>query len=164
MVDFFLLLMLAGSGDELQGIKRGIMEMADALVITKADGDNLQQAIQAQTKFKNALHFFPASDSGWIPKVLKCSSFSGLGLTEIWETILEFVNMAKQTSWFQNNRDQQAVYWLEQTIEESMKQHFYNDPVIIKELNILKKEILSGKTSPVLAANKILENYFKIQE
>jgi LAO/AO transport system kinase len=72
--------------------------------------------------------------------------------------------MAKQTSWFQNNRDQQAVYWLEQTIEESMKQHFYNDPVIIKELNILKKEILSGKTSPVLAANKILENYFKIQE
>ncbi len=164
MVDFFLLLMLTGSGDELQGIKRGIMEMADALVITKADGDNLQKAVQTQAKFKNALHFFPVTDSGWVPKVLICSSFSGLGLTEVWEAILEFVSAVKNNSWFQNNRDQQAIYWLKQTIEEGMKQHFYNDPVIKEELNNLKKDILSGRTSPVLAANKILENYFKNQK
>lgn len=164
MVDFFLLLILAGSGDELQGIKRGIMEMADVVVITKADGDNLQKAIQAQARFKNVLHLFPPTDSGWVPKVLTCSSFSGLGLDEVWETILEFIHKVKESSWFRNNRDKQAVYWLKQTIEAGMKQHFYNDPAIKKELTILENEILSGKTSPVLAANKILENYFKIQK
>ncbi len=164
MVDFFLLLMLAGSGDELQGIKRGIMEMADALVITKADGDNIKRALQAQTKFTNALHFFPPAESGWTPIVLKCSALSGTGLTDIWETITNYIKLAKQNSWFQQNRDHQSAYWLNQTIEESIKHYFYNDPFIKKELVKWKKQVLSGKTSSFIAANKILEKYFKLKD
>ncbi len=164
MVDFFLLLMLAGSGDELQGIKRGIMEMADALVITKADGDNIKRALQAQTKFKNALHFFPPAESGWTPSVLKCSAVTGTGLMGIWKIILDHNKLVKQNSWFQQNRDQQSGYWLNQTIEENIKQYFYNDPIIIKELVKWEKEVFSGKTSSFIAANKILEKYFKLKD
>mgnify|MGYP000032174458 CR=1 FL=1 len=104
MVDFFLLLMLAGAGDELQGIKRGIMEMADAIAITKADGENVRKAEMAKIEYQNALHLFPPTESGWIPKVLTCSSLKREGIDKIWETIDSFINQLKDTNFFDKKR------------------------------------------------------------
>src|SRR4030042_1976522 len=119
MVDFFLLLMLAGAGDELQGIKRGIMEMADAIVITKADGTNVQRAETAKTEYANALHLNPPAESGWIPEALTCSAKEGKGLEVIWQTILSYVNPTGENGHFQINRDRQAIYRMYDFIDDS---------------------------------------------
>jgi len=161
MVDFFLLLMLAGSGDELQGIKRGIMEMADAIVITKADGDNLERTERAKQEFKNALHFFPLGKSDWIPQVITCSAVSLAGLGKVWQTICDYVDKTKSNNWFDTNRKNQAIYWMHQTIEENIKNNFYLNPLIKKRMEETEQSVLKGEIGPFNAAYQLLEKYFQ---
>jgi LAO/AO transport system kinase len=155
MVDFFLLLMLAGAGDELQGIKRGIMEMADAIVINKADGDNIPKAQLAAMEYKNALHLFPASSSGWIPMVLTASSTDGNGITETWKMIEKYIEMSQSNGYFEKRRKEQSLQAFRDTVEETIRMKFYHNPSITAMLDSLQKDILSGKISPYAAAQKL---------
>ncbi len=156
MVDFFLLLMLAGAGDELQGIKRGIMEMADALVIHKADGDNIKKAELAAREYKNALHLFPASPSGWTPRVLTASSATNTGIKEVWSMIEDYVVMTKDSGYFEDRRKEQSLQTFRDTVEESLRQRFYQDKKVSGLLQSLKQDILDGRISPYAAARKLL--------
>jgi LAO/AO transport system kinase len=161
MVDFFLLLMLAGAGDELQGIKRGIMEMADAVVITKADGSNVQRTEIAKMEFTNALHLYPPSESGWIPKVMTCSAREGHGLDEVWDTIISFIDFSKKSGYFQKNRNHQAIARMYDSIHESLKSDFYNYRGMAKKIEGYKQKILHNKISSYQAAQRILDSYLK---
>ncbi len=161
MVDFFLLLMIAGAGDELQGIKRGIMEMADEIIINKADGDNIEKANIARQQYANAVHLFSPSLSGWTVKVNTCSSLSSTGIKEIWDDILEYCAEVKQNGYFSERRTQQSLHSLESTLDQSLKDLFYNDPEITKMVEEYKKEILESRLSPYLAAQKLMEFFQK---
>jgi LAO/AO transport system kinase len=161
MVDFFLLLKIAGAGDELQVIKRGIMEMADAIVINKADGDMIKKAQLAKIDFERALHLFPAKKSGWIPTVSTCSSINYEGIPFIWETIVKCIEQTKSNQYFLEKRMEQNQYWLLETINEQLKSHFYQNPAIQKKLESTKKAVQNGKISPFVAAQELLNNYFK---
>ena len=156
MVDFFLLLKLAGAGDELQGIKRGIMEMADAIAINKADDQNLKQAKLAQVEFNRALHLYPAKPSGWQPKVTLCSALKNEGIEEIWQLIEDYLKLTKANQYFETNRKEQNKFWLLQTIEDRLKNEFFNAPKIKRELDIQLKLIEEGKTTPFVAAEHLL--------
>jgi LAO/AO transport system kinase len=162
MVDFFLLLMLAGAGDELQGIKRGIMEMADAVVITKADGSNIHRTEIAKSEFSNALHLYPPSESGWIPRILTCSARDNQGLDEIWDTILNYINFTKDSGYFQKNRNRQAIARMFEYIHDSLKSDFYNHPGIAEKTEEYKKKLLRHEISSYRAAQIILEDYLKM--
>jgi LAO/AO transport system kinase len=159
MVDFFLLLMLAGAGDELQGIKRGIMEMADLIAITKADGSNKEKAERARTEYKNALHLFPPSESGWIPRVLTCSSQEQTGIEDIWQSIGEYVSFVKENGYFSQKRSRQSKYWMYEFIHESLQSHFYTQPEVARKLGRLEKKVLEGRISSFHAAMEILKDY-----
>lgn len=159
MVDFFLLIQLAGTGDELQGIKRGIMEMADGIVINKADGDNLQKAKLAQTHFKNALHLFPLPDSGWSPKVLTYSGYYELGITEVLAMVDDYVAFVKKNGYFDYRRNEQSRYWMYETINERLKSTFYNNEKVQSQLTELENLVLKSRMSSFAAASKILEFY-----
>jgi len=161
MVDFFLLLKISGAGDELQGIKRGIMEMADAIVINKADGDNIKEARLAKTEFNRALHLFPAKKSGWTPNVSTCSAITKDGIDEVWEMISEFLELTTSNHYFGEKRREQNQYWMLETIEERLKNHFYNDTDIATLLEQNKKAVQNNEISPFAAAQILLENYFK---
>jgi LAO/AO transport system kinase len=160
MVDFFLLLMLAGAGDELQGIKKGIMEMADAIVITKADGDNKAKCERAQREYKNALHLFPPSESGWYPPVLTCSAPTGEGLLNIWEKIEAYVKEMRTKGFFMKNRQFQNVEWMHDIILYSLKQRFYSSPGISNSIQRLENEIRQKKIPAISASRKLLKKYF----
>lgn len=160
MVDFFLLIQLAGTGDELQGIKRGIMEMADGIVINKADGNNVEKAKLAAAHFRNALHLFPAAESGWTPQVLTYSGFYGLGIKEIWDMIFKYFDFVKKNGYFEYRRNEQAKYWMYETINEHLRDHFYNNPQIAAMLAAKEKEVLSGQATSFTAAKKLLDTYF----
>lgn len=157
MVDFFLLLKIAGAGDELQGIKRGIIEMADAIVITKADGDNIQRAKLAKMEFTRALHMFPPKENGWSPEVLTCSAIEHKGLHEIWELIVTYCNTMKASGHFLNNRKKQNENWLIQYLEQELLSEFYRHPKTMELLPQLKNEVINGNSSPFLAAEKLLK-------
>lgn len=161
MVDFFLLLKLAGAGDELQGIKRGIMEMADAIVINKADGDNIKRARLAKTEFNRALHLFPPKNSGWQPNVNTCSSLTREGIPEVWETISKYLSLTTGNSFFEEKRKNQNQYWMLETINEQLKSRFYNHPEIEKLLEETKNAVHKNKISPFVAAQMLLERYFQ---
>ena len=161
MVDFFLLLMLAGAGDELQGIKRGIMEMADTISITKADGDNLNKCKSAVGDYKRAIHLFPAKTNNWIPKVLTCSAYENLGIEEIWNTISSFVNHCVTNNHFEENRQKQAHFWLHESIQEQLGNYFYQNPKVKAEIAHLEKEVVDGEISPFIAANKLIDLFRK---
>jgi len=161
MVDFFLLLKISGAGDELQGIKRGIMEMADLIVINKADGDNIKKASLAKTEFNRALHLFPARESGWQPKVTTCSSLTREGIAETWNTITDYFNMVKSSGFFGIRRSEQNSYWLTETINEQLKANFYNREDIGGLLEASKKAVQDNEVSPFVAAKVLLEKYFK---
>ena len=161
MVDFFLLLKISGAGDELQGIKRGIMEMVDAIVINKCDGDNIKKSKLAKTEFERALHLFPAKKSGWIPTTSTCSSITREGIPEIWQTIEQFIEITKGNTYFFEKRAAQNQYWLLETINEQLKTNFYNNPEIQKVLESTKKAVQNDEISPFAAAQFVLENYFK---
>ena len=161
IADFFLLLMLAGAGDELQGIKRGIMEMADALVITKADGANLEKAKMARTEYAHAMHLFQASESGWIPKTQICSSTENKGIDEVYKMIEEYKNFTTVNGYFLQKRKEQQFDLFLKTIDEQLKQKFYSDPKIhaaIEELNSNKND---QNIQPFSLAKKMLEDYFE---
>jgi len=160
MVDFFLLLMLAGAGDELQGIKRGIIEMADAIFINKADGDNVSKARQAKTEYSNALHLFPPPESGWIPVVDICSARTHEGITRIWETIGDFCSFTTQKGFFAGRRMEQDRQVLFDTIDEALKSGFYSRKDIAQQLKKLESEVVAGRISPYVAAKELLEKYF----
>lgn len=161
MVDFFLLLKISGAGDELQGIKRGIMEMADAIVINKADGDNVKKAGLAKTEFNRALHLFPAKTSGWIPKVTTCSAIEKTGIDSVWQIISDYVGLVKTNHYFDEKRNVQNQYWMMETINAELQRHFYSDAEIEQLLVENKNAVQNGEISPFAAAQILLANYFK---
>ena len=156
MTDFFLLLKLAGAGDELQGIKRGIMEMADAIVINKADGENIKAAKLAKTEFNRALHLYPPKESGWKPKTLMCSAIENKGIDKVWLLIEDYLEATKKNDYFQHKRTEQNKFWLLQTIENTLKRDFYNNPKVKEELKKQLALIEANKTSPFEAAAYLL--------
>ncbi|HDS07895.1 MAG TPA: methylmalonyl Co-A mutase-associated GTPase MeaB [Bacteroides sp.] len=159
MVDFFLLLMLAGAGDELQGIKRGIMEMADALVINKADGSNIQKAKRAQAEYANALHLFPPAPSGWTVQVKTCSSVYQTGIGEIWQMALDYREHVTGNGYLEKRRKEQGRYWMYETLREGIFSHAFNDPEMQKALKKHEQAIAEGKATPYMAAVSILNQY-----
>jgi len=161
MVDFFLLLNLAGAGDELQGIKRGIMEMADLIVINKADGDNITKAKLAKTEYNRALHLFPMKNSGWSPTVTTCSAIKKEGIDKVWATINDYFTLTRENGFFDTKRANQNQYWLMETINDQLKNNFYNNPEIIQLLEENKKAVSTNEISPFAAAFLLLKKYFK---
>ncbi len=160
MVDFFLLLMLANAGDELQGIKRGIMEMADTIAINKADGDNLKMATLAKAQYQNALHLFPPTESGWIPEVTTCSAYTREGINNVWEIILKFIDFTKQNKHFEIKRQHQATKIMLETVNEYLKERFYSDKHIQKQITKYQNDILDNKITSYVAAQLLLDTYF----
>ena len=161
MTDFFLLLMLSGAGDELQGIKKGIMEMADMVVINKADGDNIKMSEMAKRQYQNALHIFPLSDSGWSPVVSTASAIKNIGIDTVWDQITKYKKLVDENGYFIANRNQQQIQWMYNNINEELKRLFYGSKNIAAHLSILEKDIISSKISPVKAAQLIIEEFKK---
>lgn len=160
MVDFFLLLMLAGAGDELQGIKRGIMEMADTIAINKTDDTDAKVIGRAVREYKNALHLYPEKESGWQPQVTTCSAFTGKGVPEIWELIEEYAAVTRDNHYFQEKRNRQARHWMYDTITSRLKEHFYDHPGVRKKQPGIEKKVLQGKLSSFKGAQQLLDLYF----
>lgn len=158
MTDFFLLLMIAGAGDELQGIKRGIMEMADTILINKAEGDNLIKAKQASIEYKNALHLFPAKESDWIPKVELCSALENIGIEEAWKIIESYVVKTQTTGYFEENRKRQTKDWFYKFLNHQILASFYEGNGISEQLNQLEQQVLNGELSPFEASRIVLNN------
>jgi len=156
MVDFFLLLMLAGAGDELQGIKRGIMEMADMIAINKADGNNIEKANLARAEYQNALHLFPPSPSGWFPKVLTCSAQKNQGIEDIWKAILDYKSLTGANNYFNQRRNEQSKYWMYETINAQLKRQFYGDPEIQMAAADFEKKVLENRVSSFVAAGELI--------
>ena len=156
MADFLLLLKISGSGDELQGIKRGIIEMSDLIAINKCDGDNVKDSIKAKNEFKLALQLFPKKKSNWKPQVLTCSSITGDGLAEIWDCITNYVNLTKKNNYFYENRINQNKSWLLQIIDYSLRKSFFNRKSVKMKLDNLIKKIEEEKISIFEASQKIL--------
>ncbi|TLX75295.1 methylmalonyl Co-A mutase-associated GTPase MeaB [Labilibacter sediminis] len=161
MVDFFLLIMLAGAGDELQGIKRGIMEMADAIAINKADGNNIQKAGLAKTEYTNALHLFPPTQSGWIPTVQTCSALEKQGMADIWNMVKEYAEKTKNNGYFSQRRNEQSQYWMFESINENLKTNFYHNSNIASLIDTYKQKVLNDEISSFSAAQELLNIYFK---
>ncbi len=159
MVDFFLLLMLSGAGDELQGIKRGIMEMADALVITKTDGDNVKRANIARREYKNAMHLFPPKSNGWIPDALTCSSYTNNNIDKVWGVVESFQNHTKLNGSFELNRKKQDKYWLRETLEEIILRGFYQNEQLLAKLKLAEETVMNGKESSFSEAEKLYQFY-----
>lgn len=160
MVDFFLLIQLAGTGDELQGIKRGITEISDAIVINKCDGDNVNKCHHAASSFRNALHFFPLPASGWAPKVMCYSGFYGIGIKEIWDMVYEYITFVKDNGYFERRRNEQNKYWMLETINERLRRDFYNSPVIARNIEAEENAVRDGKKTSFTAARDLLKTYY----
>jgi LAO/AO transport system kinase len=160
MVDFFLVLMIPGAGDELQGMKRGIMEMADAILINKADGENIAAANRAKTEYSNALHLFPLPPSGWSPQVKVCSSLEGTGIPEVWQMIRDYRKFTMENGFFSQRRTEQSTYWMYQTLNEGLKLKFFNNPEVRKRLAELEKMMANDQISSFAAASELLANFF----
>lgn len=159
MVDFFLLLMLAGAGDELQGIKRGIMEMADLLVVTKADGDNVQAAKRAQREYQNAMHLFPPNANNWISKAITASSFSEKDVENTIEIIEQFIEQTQANSSFFDKRKTQDLYWLDESLKELVLNHFFENKALVEALTEIRKQVLEGKISSFEAAELLFKKF-----
>lgn len=155
LTDFFLLLMLPGAGDELQGIKRGIMEMADMILINKAEQENLVNAKTAQREYKNAIHLFPAKSSGWIPEVILCSAIENKGIEDTWKSIESYYNTMLLNGYFTQKRTQQNTYWFTKRLKENIVSQFFKENQA--QINQLTKEIEQGRTSPFEAANTLFK-------
>jgi len=159
MVDFFLLLVLAGAGDELQGMKRGIMEMADLVLVNKSDGDNVQRAIAAMVDYKNALHLFPPQEGGWVPRAATCSAIEGTGIKEAWEAVLEHYRSQTGNKYFEKKRREQNRYWLHEQLNHRLLQNFYEHPAIKKRLPEIELAVQEGKIGVQKAAKELLLLY-----
>ena len=159
MSDFFLLLMLSGAGDDLQGIKRGIMEMSDLIAITKADGNNVEKATMAKALYANALHLFPPTESTWVPTALTSSAVTKDGLDKILEKIEEYFALVKGNGYYQHKRRQQAKFWMYESINEELKNNFYENPTIENSLKKYEDAVLDGKMESFMAAGELLKIY-----
>lgn len=158
MVDFFLLIMLAGAGDELQGLKRGVMELADIVAINKADGENLAATERARVEAQNALHYFPTTLSGWTPRAVLCSVKTGKGISDLWDCIFEYVALTKSNGWFDLTRRNQARRWMHEVIQDGLMQRFESDPTIRARVVALEQDVEQGRTTSFRAARMLLEN------
>ncbi|RRB00974.1 methylmalonyl Co-A mutase-associated GTPase MeaB [Larkinella rosea] len=159
MVDFFLLLMLAGAGDELQGMKRGIMELADAIAITKADGENATAAERARLEYQNALHLFPPAPTNWAPPVLTCSALQQRGISELWQIISEHQQLGLQSGFRDRNRQQQNLDWLHSTIRQRLESRFYNPPDRREKLVQIEDAVRKGEMLPLQGAQHLLASF-----
>lgn len=162
MTDFFLLLNLAGAGDELQGIKRGIMEMADAIVINKADGDNMDRARNAKLDANRGLQLFPMKESQWKPRVLLASAYYRTGIAEVWQLLSDYFSLVQENGYFQQNRKVQNAYWLKETINEQLLLNFYQNNTIAQALAEKEKAVQNNEKSPFAAASELLQLYAKL--
>lgn len=160
MVDFFLLLMLAGAGDELQGIKKGIMEMADLVVITKADGENLAKAEVAQKAYQNALHLFAPNPNGWSIDVVTCSAVDNAGIEAIWTNVEKYHSQMKGSGYFAQKRQDQNLAWMHDQINRTLETNFHQNGQIQKELSVIETKVLQGKCSATDGAKRLLDLYF----
>jgi LAO/AO transport system kinase len=159
MVDFFLLLMLSGAGDELQGIKKGIIEIADALVVTKADGENLEKSKKAKREYDKALHLFPRNENKWLPKVRICSAMKNQGLEDIWEMILGFGQMMKKNGYLDKNRAKQRLDWMHGHIRILLENRFYNHPAIAERVEKISPLVLKGEVSSIAMAKDLVNDF-----
>ena len=160
MVDFFLLIQLAGTGDELQGIKRGIMEMADGIVINKADGNNIERAELAAAQFRNALHLFPLPPSGWTPEVATYSGYYELNIDKVWDMIDRYFDHVRNNGYFSERRRQQERYWITETINDQLRARFYSDPDVQQLLAEKQGMVLGNRQSSFVAASEVLSFYY----
>jgi LAO/AO transport system kinase len=159
MVDFFLLITLAGAGDELQGIKRGVMELADLVAVNKADGANVAAAEHARAEAQNALHFFPASGSGWTPRAVTCSALTGAGISELWECVHEYAALTRGNGWLAASRREQQRRWMHEMIDQSLQQRFFAHPSVRSRIEALERDVTEGRTTPFRAARTLLAAY-----
>lgn len=157
MVDLFLLLIAPGGGDELQGIKRGIVEMADIVLVNKSDGDRQALARQTRLDYKNALHLFPAKESNWIPKVLNCSALHKENILDVWKTVQLYEQQTKENDYFEQHRKTQAQYWLFESIEHHLKKQFYENTAVKKQLEVVQQRVIDGQLSPFKGAELLLQ-------
>ncbi len=157
MVDFFLLLAPSGAGDELQGIKRGVVELADAIAITKSDGENTSAAQRARTQYKSALELFPPTPSGWKPRVHTCSAKTGTGLDRVWETICEYERIARESGYFADRRREQARYWFHETLDQRLRERIFIADSVRERLTMLENDVVDGRKSASEAAEAALE-------
>lgn len=159
MVDFFLLIALAGAGDELQSMKRGVMELADLVAINKADGTNVRAAEKARSEAQNALHYLPASQSGWTPRAQTCSAQTGRGIPELWNCVMEYTAMTRANGWFAVARQNQTQKWMHEIIRETLRMRFESHPAIRKRKEVLEKDVLEGRITSFRAARELLATY-----
>lgn len=157
MTDFFLLLMLAGAGDELQGIKRGIIEMLDGMAITKADGDNKPKAERARIEYSHALHLFPPSTDGWMPSVLTCSSLTGEGIPEVWQTVVDHRQLLSGNGFLEKRRSRQALEWMNELVTLGLEESFRADHAVASRLPRLQEEVRRGHVTPFAASRELLD-------
>lgn len=160
MVDMFMMLQISGAGDELQGIKRGIMEMADMVVVTKADGSNVDKTNLTKTQFVNALMLFPTPESEWRPQVYTCSAVTGEGLANIWDGVEDFIEFTKANGYFIRNRNRQSKYWMYETINKALRESFYRNPDVEAALGDYERRVLEDTLSSFVAAKELLDIYF----
>jgi LAO/AO transport system kinase len=160
MVDFFLLLMLAGAGDELQGIKKGIMEMADLIAITKADSGNEHQANLAKNEYESALHTFPPNGTGWFPQVVTCSATEKVGISEIWEMVEKHREMLRNNGKFVENRQNQNLVWMHDFIKQSLEQNFYTNHNVSSTIKDIQNAVIEGKKLPIQAGLELLSIFY----
>ena len=163
MVDYFLLLQVTGTGDELQGIKRGIMEMADGIAINKCDGNNIERARAARVGFKNALALFPPPESGWKPEAICCSSIDHSGVQEVWQNIEEYIQFTKQNGYFECHRTEQAKYWMYETINQALLDGFYKNEKMEHQIEVAERQVLNNEISSFIAAHNLLAEYGRNQ-
>ncbi len=164
MVDYFLLLQVTGTGDELQGIKRGIMEMADGIAINKADGNNIERARAARVSFKNALALFPPPASGWTPQALCCSSIDHSGVLEVWQNVVEYIEFTQRNGYFDYKRTEQAKYWMYETINQALLDGFYKNEQMEALIDQAERDVLDNKISSFIAAHNLLTEYGRIKK
>lgn len=162
MVDYFLLLQVTGTGDELQGIKRGIMEMADGIAINKCDGSNVERAQAARVSFKNALALFPPSASGWKPGAICCSAIEHTGVLDVWAEIEKYIAFVKENGYFEAHRTEQAKYWMYETINGALLDHFYRNEKMEKLIEQAEQQVLDNQVSSFIAAHNLLTEYGKL--
>ncbi|MBK6620081.1 MAG: methylmalonyl Co-A mutase-associated GTPase MeaB [Saprospirales bacterium] len=156
MVDFFLLLLLPGAGDELQGIKRGIVEMADLIAVNKADGERMEMAREARRAYRSAMHLFPPKESGWDPPVILCSALLNQGMKEIWDQVRQYQTFAKEKGYFKLRRQEQAKYWLMDYLHEKLSVLFFEHPAIREQWDHIEHKVINGEWSSLKAGERLL--------
>lgn len=163
MVDFFLLVMLTGGGDELQGIKKGVLELADAIFVNKADGENKQRALAAKSEFNRILHFLQPITEGWFPQAYTCSALTGEGLAEIWQVIQEFLSKTSESGVFRQRRRKQSIDWMYTMVEDYLQTSFFNHPEVSRSIPVIEKALVNGELSATMAARQLLKTFEEVK-